>query len=65
LIESRTCLLPMVTKTSWNMLSLHNHYRRRILPRAGGLLDQPNYYREAMEAIDSAATASPRGDDDE
>ena len=53
----------MVTKTSWNMLSLHNHYRRRILPFAGGLMDQPNYYRESMEIIDSAVPSL--GEDDE
>jgi hypothetical protein len=50
-IESRTCLLPMITPLSRSMLRLHRHYRERILPRAGGLLDQPSYYIEAMEIL--------------
>ncbi len=44
----------MVSEASWWLLSLHTHYRRRVLPHGGGILDQPNYYREAMEAIEAA-----------
>jgi hypothetical protein len=50
-IESRTCLLPMVTQQSTFLLRMHSHYRGRILPYDGGILDQPNYYIEMMEAI--------------
>ena len=51
MIESRTCLLPMITPASRLMLRLYGHYRARLLPHAGGLLDQPNYYIEAMEIL--------------
>jgi len=30
---------------------LHKHYSNGVLMRSGGLLDQPNYYLEAMEII--------------
>lgn len=50
-IESRTCLLPMISPFSRLMLQLYGHYTRRILPRSGGLLDQPNQYTEAMEIL--------------
>lgn len=42
----------MVERWSFNMIRLHNHYKNNVLPFSGGLLDQPNIYIEAMEAID-------------
>jgi hypothetical protein len=50
-IESRTCLLPMITPGTRMMLQLYGHYKSKLLPHAGGLLDQPNYYVEAMEIL--------------
>lgn len=43
----------MITPESHLWLRLHRHYRGHILPRAGGILDQPNKYVEAMEALSS------------
>jgi len=48
-----TCLLPMVTKETEWIFRLHRHYENGVLLRSGGLLDQPNYYIEAMELLDS------------
>lgn len=56
-IESATCLLPMVTSRSWLLLRLHGHYQNHILPFGGGLFDQPNAYIRAMEIIDEAIRA--------
>lgn len=50
-IESRTCLLPMITPESRHLLRLHKHYRYGLLPLGGGLLEQPNLYLEAMEIL--------------
>jgi len=50
-IESRTCFLPMITPASQFLLKLYRHYKNGVLPHAGGLLDQPHYYAEAMEII--------------
>jgi len=52
-LESRTCLLPMITAASHEFMRLYGHYKNRLLPFAGGLYDQPALYREAMEVIDS------------
>jgi len=52
-IESKTCLKPMVEPWASSLLRLHSHYRNSVLPFSGGLYDQPNYYLEAMEIIDS------------
>lgn len=43
----------MVGEWSKAMLRLHNHYCHQLLPFAGGLLDQPNPYLQAMETIDA------------
>jgi hypothetical protein len=50
-LESKTCLLPMVTPQSKLLLRLHEHYENGVLPYAGGILDQPNYFTEMMETI--------------
>lgn len=52
-IESRTCLLPMITPFSWFMVELYGHYQNRLLPFAGGILEQPNIYLEAMKILES------------
>lgn len=52
-MKSTTCLLPMVTELSWWLLEQYQHYKNRMLPIAGGLLDQPNVYLKAMEFLDA------------
>ena len=52
-IESRTCLLPMITPQSRFFMRMYRHYKERILPFGGGLLDQPHLYAEAMEILSS------------
>jgi hypothetical protein len=51
-IESRTCLLPMISEWSRLMVRLWGHYRQHVLPFAGGLMDQPASFMEAMEIIE-------------
>jgi len=50
-ISSKTCLLPLVSEQSRSLLRLHAHYKRNILPFAGGLMDQPQAYLQAMELL--------------
>lgn len=52
-IETNICLLPMVSECSGMMLRLNNQYQSNILPKSGGWLDQPNFYIESMEIINS------------
>lgn len=52
-IASRTCLLPMLTPASYLWLRLHRHYKANYLPLAGGILQQPAKYIEAMEVLSS------------
>jgi hypothetical protein len=47
----------MITDAERILLKLHNHYKQGHLLTAGGIMDQPNYYLDAMEQI-SAAEAS-------
>lgn len=51
LIESNVCLLPMITVESRFLLRLYEHYKNCLLPRAGGVLEQSNYFLEAMEIL--------------
>ena len=51
-LESRTCLLPMITHLSRQMLNLYGHYQAHVLPMSGGVLEQPNIYTEAMQIIE-------------
>ena len=50
-IESRTCLLPMIQPGTQFLLRMYQHYKQRVLPGAGGILDQPQLYIEAMEIL--------------
>jgi len=43
----------MVTAQSVSFIDLFLHYRNNILPFAGGILDQPNGYMQAMQTIDT------------
>jgi len=47
----------MVTDRSRTMLRLFRHYRNGVLINAGGLLDQPAAYVDAMDQIDSCMPA--------
>lgn len=54
MLESRICLKPLVTPKSATLLRLYRHYQNRLLPFAGGILDQPAQYQQAMELIEGA-----------
>jgi len=54
LIESDTCLLPMVDESTWYLFRLHKLFEKGVLYQTGGLMDQPNRYIEAMFAIGEA-----------
>jgi len=53
-IESDTCLKPMITSTSNELISLYSHFSKNRFPLSGGLLDQPAAFVKAMEIIESA-----------
>ena len=44
----------MVSEASHTLIKLYGHYKQQILPFAGGILEQPHYYIQAMEIIDAA-----------
>lgn len=48
-IESRTCLLPMISDLSRTLLKLEKPYRTGYLPLSGGMLEQPNLFLEAVQ----------------
>ena len=50
-IDTNVCLLPMVTYQSNQLLKQYTHYKNQLLPYAGGTLEQPNGYTEAMSVI--------------
>lgn len=49
----------MVGQREHEMLMWFTHYERAVLPFPGGLLNQPNHFKQAMEAI-GAQTAKER-----
>lgn len=51
-IESKVCLLPLITDRSRLFLNLHKHYKNNYLPFSGGLMDQPQLFLEAMEILE-------------
>lgn len=65
-IESNVCLLPMITPESRFLLRLHEHYKSGHMARDGGILEQPNFYLEAMEVLTERETLirSERADRD-
>lgn len=54
-LESRTCLLPMITEDSRALMQLFTHYKNGFMPFAGGVYDQPAVFGEAMALIESRA----------
>ena len=53
-IESNTCLLPMVTDSTETLLKIYHQYKNHIMPMSGGFLEQPNYVVESMGIIERA-----------
>jgi hypothetical protein len=52
-IESKVCFLPMISAASREWLRLHLDFKAGFLPWAGGTLEQPAAFREAMVLIES------------
>jgi len=65
LIESKTCLLPMVTNNSWMILDWYEHYKGRVLLKSGGLLEQPKYYIEVMTILKRRDNEDARNDNNQ
>lgn len=57
-LAPRTCPRKLVSDASWDWLRLHRFFKQGVLPYAGGLLDQPYRFLEAMEVIDGAEAES-------
>lgn len=49
---SACCPLPTIPARIWALFGLYRHYQRGVLLTAGGLLDQPHFYLEAMNLIE-------------
>lgn len=58
-VESRTCLLPMLDPEYIGLVDLHHHYQSHVLPFAGGVLEQPAFYLDAMMLITNAIGEAP------
>ncbi len=41
----------MIDQKANMMVDLYSHYDKQILPFSGGLMNQPNYFVEAMTII--------------
>lgn len=41
----------MVTRDSWGLLNLYQHYKAGFLPYAGGILSQPQVFADGMRII--------------
>jgi len=41
----------MLTPRTYYFLDLHKHYTNNILWQSGGISDQPNVYKQAMELL--------------
>jgi len=54
LVESKTCLLPMITADIWFLFRLFRQYEKGNLLVSGGIMDQPHAYIDAMEHISEA-----------
>jgi len=47
----------MVTEQTGFLFRMYRHYRNGTLMKPGGILNQPNFYIEAMEIIDKSMNA--------
>ena len=52
-IESDTCLLPMITKQSHDFLYLYSLFKDRVFPYGPALFEHSVAYIEAMEIIEA------------
>ena len=50
--RSTTCPWPQVTPCARMLVELYEHYKNGFLLEAGGIIDQPAWYTEAMRFID-------------
>jgi len=41
----------MISEKTYTLIRLHKHYKNNHLAFPGGLLQQPNYYLQAMEIL--------------
>ncbi len=41
----------MISQESYGLLKLYDHYTNGVMPFAGGLLNQPNLFMDAMTHI--------------
>ncbi len=51
IIESKVCLLPMLTDQTYALIRLSRHYKNNMLPVSGGILEQPNYFLQAIDIL--------------
>ncbi len=51
-IESDTCLKPMITHQTNELIQLYKHFNKNRYPLSGGLLDQPQAFITAMNIIE-------------
>lgn len=51
--RSNTCLLPMISDRTHQLIKLHKHYKNGFLINKGGISEQPALYLDAMELLDS------------
>ncbi len=54
-VDAYTCLLPMVNARSGYLLRLYSHYKNGNLLAEGGIIDQPQFYSDAMALIEEQA----------
>lgn len=52
IFEGNTCPLPTVPPWARELTSLYRHFKHSVFPFAGGLLEQPAFYKRAMEILD-------------
>lgn len=52
-IGLKSCPKPMITEESEELITMYGHYKNRLLPLAGGILNQPAAYQRAMLVIDA------------
>jgi len=55
-IVSEICPRRLLTHRTLEFMRLYGHYKRGVLPVAGGLLDQPAAYCDAMATLEQWLT---------
>lgn len=59
--EFTRCPLRNMSRYAHTMLEYHVHYKNGVMLVAGGLLDQPARYIQAMLSVDSAVVMVQKG----